>query len=191
MTVSSPVDRAGSVCLNRFPGGLLRTRCKRPRDCRTADTRNELAPSLEQVALRQSSLESARASRARVRAAIQVNAAQRRCGDRDGLSHVGALARHRGSGCVFGLPYCIGCVELGGWNNGRPNDHARLYQVSDPDPGSTAGNDDTGFHSRRSWCECDERAGYQSGRAQYRPATSDDRASDLHATRRHHGSVRQ
>ena len=117
--------------------------------------------------------------------------AQRCCGDRNRLSHVGALAGHRGSGCVFGLPHCIGNFELGGRNNGRPDHHARIHQVPDPDPGSATGNDDTGFHCRRSWCECDECAGHQSGCAQYRPATPDDRAPDVHSTRRHHGSIRQ
>ena len=39
--------------------------------------------------------------------------------------------------------------------------------------------------------ECDECAGHQPGGAQHRPAAADDRAADVHATRRHHGSVRQ
>ena len=63
--------------------------------------------------------------------------------------------------------------------------------VPDPDPGPATGNDDTGFHCRRSWRECDECAGHQSGCAQYRPAAPDDRAPDVHPTRRHHGSIRQ
>lgn len=79
----------------------------------------------------------------------------RRCGDRNGLSHVDALARHRGSRCVPGLPFCIGNFELGGWNNRRPNDHARIHQVPDTDPGSATGNDGTGCHCRRSWRKCD------------------------------------
>jgi Natural resistance-associated macrophage protein len=94
---------------------------------------------------------------------------------------VAGLAGHRCGRCVPGLPYCIGDFELGRGNNGRPNHHARIHQVSDPDPGSATGNDDTGFRCRRSWRECDKCAGRQSGCAQYRPATPDDRAPDVHA----------
>src|ERR1700690_2213318 len=48
------------------------------------------------------------------------------------------LPRRRGS--------LSGDFELGSWNNGRPNDNARLHEVPDPDSGSAAGNDDPSFH---------------------------------------------
>ena len=112
-------------------------------------------------------------------------------GDRNGLSHIDAAARHRGSGRVLAVPHCIGDIEFDGWNNGWPIDHAGLRRVPDSDLGSTACNNDTGFHRCRSGCEPNKRARHQSGCAQYCPATSHDRSTHLHSTVRHHGSVHQ
>ena len=112
-------------------------------------------------------------------------------GDRDGLSYIDAVARHRGSGRVPALPDRVGDIELNGWHDGRPIDHARLRWVPDSDLGPTACHNDSGLRGCRSGRGRNKCARHQSGRAQYRPAASDDRFAHFHATARHHGSVHQ
>ena len=72
-------------------------------------------------------------------------------GDRDGLSHIDAVARRRGSGRVPALPDRVGDIELNGWHDGRPIDHARLRWVPDSDLGPTACHNDSGFRGCRVW----------------------------------------
>ena len=103
-------------------------------------------------------------------------------GDRNGLSHIDAVARHRGSGRVPALTHCIGDIELDGWHNGRPIDHARLRRVPHTDLGPTACNNDSGLRGCRSGYERHKCARDQSGRAQYRSAPSHDRSAHFHAT---------
>jgi manganese transport protein len=112
-------------------------------------------------------------------------------GDRNGLPHLDAAARHRGGRCVLGFAAGIGSIELDGGDSGRPDDHAGLRRLSHPDLGSTAGDDGAGFRRRRPWRQRDERARHQPGRAQPRPAASHGCLADLHPKRRHHGPVRQ
>ena len=82
-------------------------------------------------------------------------------------------------------------VELGGRDDGRPDDHAGLCRLRDPDLGATARHDAAGLCCRRPGRQCDERARHQPGRAQHRAPAPDDRPHHLHEAPRPHGALRQ
>ena len=111
--------------------------------------------------------------------------------DRNRLSYADAAAWRRRGGRVSAVAHRLGHIELDGRNDGRPDDHARVRRVPNPDLGAAARHHGAGFRRRRARRQRNECAGHQSSRAQHRPAAADDLTADVHPTRRHHGAIRQ
>ena len=102
-----------------------------------------------------------------------------------------AVARHRGGGSVSALAHRLGCFQLDGRDDGRPDDHAGLRRFPHPDLGAPSRHHGAGFRRGRAGGQCHERAGHQPGRALDRVAATDDFALNVHPARRHHGPIRQ